>query len=1393
MNYRFSILIRYSRQVLHVSEVKELKIKLEEGEEKMRTIDAIITSLRNELEDSRKNNGRLEKELTYARRDLNATKTELDIVSQSESNQPGIKELANIFRNMASIKKEYQELKHQCTQEIKNTKLDISEKTREITGACLEVYTSSQFIIDRDGKQVLAGSLQEVWEKLQISKLEKTVQEERADQFEVERDNAIKDIQDLEAQLNDLQMTLQKDVKEETDDINNKYNSSARIGGLEAENSFLRSSLQDIASMVVTDSSQDISSSIRPRPVLPKQVKYLTPRRSRSLEPRIVETTVTGVQAAFNKRQTQLYQLHTELASIKAELGQESTRRKELEEKYKDSTSKFGSVKIDLMNSERERDIANKLSVTLQQKLDKIEMDIKESKEHILLKNDELETMKGKAVIDAMAKESVEKQLMECKTKRVTERQELNEKLKNVAELKLEIQRLEADKFNLLEEVRELQERFVAVEKDQERMEREKIEREKIISLDKNNMTFEVNNLRNSEQIFKDTITDYESMMQKLKSEININESSIMSLKNEINEYERTLKEKELDISKLNSDLLESSENNKKINNLLSDLRREKNELLNQYTGVNLKNDALEEEVKHLRVEYQELKNQIEVVNNECAVFSQVKEQLTVRLLQKEKEVKELEVKVKNLETYLEQEEIIADELSSQVEQMTGRNKDLLLDNSNQKEKIEKLDKMVLNLKKQIIDGDQKIARLKEDCKREFESEKKNMETNIRKIEAENYNLKKSMENEMKTLKEKLEMKYFEDIKSLNCKNQLEKEKLNEEIDYLNQQIENLRTKNAETFLIAENSRSTAEVLAKADITASGEKINHLTTTIEKLKKELSSEKEDNEEKIIAEVNKNNELQVQLSDMKQKFQDECNSHKQDKFSLEMELKGIKKEKLNIEEEKYDLITKNKIADDSIEELKTKYTNIKYEKDRINEDHQFNLSKSANLESQLIEKNRKVKELITEKQTEVEILETKIYQLESNEKILTKELEELKERCESTNIGVLSDFEPNYSRVSELTLELDLVRKTMKDNELANEKELNSITELRRKLNNSEFERRKLENFLGELQQQNDIESESKNKQLTALQSSLFDSRERERKLEDIRHILEIDLANRSQEQQDIIVKSKAVEGKVQEMEEVIAKLDQSKSFLEQKFASLNQALTQADTGNRIGTPISGRRRFRSGGLLTEDFIGVDAVVRRIFDILGKLETVNKEKEELMGRLEMLRQTNQNLSLNKERVEEEKAKLSERLASSQLQLEKLEMKVSVNDQVLAEHEESNERLKLIISEDEKKMKSVLDQLNESNKRTNELQTLENEMIDKKREHKVEISRMTTHLKDMEEYLYQLEKDKAQLEKDNYKIKLTIEEKEEQIQVYIMIMMIYIMMLFIDTFRHVKANC
>merc|ERR1712130_208707 len=112
--------------------------------------------------------------------------------------------------------------------------------------------------------------------------------------------------------------------------------------------------------------------------------------------------------------------------------------------------------------------------------------------------------------------------------------------------------------------------------------------------------------------------------------------------------------------------------------------------------------------------------------------------------------------------------------------------------------------------------------------------------------------------------------------------------------------------------------------------------------TISKLKKELTKKEEDNENRLITELNNNNKLKVELSEINQKFQDECNSRKQDKLSFDMELKRIKDEKLKIEEEKSHLIIKNKKTDDRIVELNSKYDSTILEKNRINEDLELSI-------------------------------------------------------------------------------------------------------------------------------------------------------------------------------------------------------------------------------------------------------------------------------------------------------------------------------------------------------------------------------------------------------------------------------------------------------------------
>jgi hypothetical protein len=116
-----------------------------------------------------------------------------------------------------------------------------------------KVYTASQYVVDSAGQRVCVGSISELWEKLERTKLELKVEEERADAVEEEREAAERKIALLERRLEERSNRERKvNEEEESGDREGLVSSRplSRVGTLEAECGALRSSLQDIASMV---------------------------------------------------------------------------------------------------------------------------------------------------------------------------------------------------------------------------------------------------------------------------------------------------------------------------------------------------------------------------------------------------------------------------------------------------------------------------------------------------------------------------------------------------------------------------------------------------------------------------------------------------------------------------------------------------------------------------------------------------------------------------------------------------------------------------------------------------------------------------------------------------------------------------------------------------------------------------------------------------------------------------------------------------------------------------------------------------------------------------------------------------------------------------------------
>jgi len=1367
-----------TQQVLHASEIQELQIQLEEGVEKTRTIDGVASVLREQLDISRGSVDKLEQELLLFKDELTLSKRELDIVSGSGHGGLGARDLVEVSRSLASSRRDYQEMRHETVKELNRVRLEMAEKVREMSTACLNVYTSSQYIMDSDGKQILVGSIKELWEKLERTKLEKVVEEERADQLETERDQAVREVHVVEKRMEEMRYNLdQSSRKDNVNDETNVEREPARIGKLEAENVLLRGSMQDIASMVVTDSTHESTfflSPSRPRPLLPGRFTS-TPRRSRSCDPGMVESTVSAVQAVLNRRQTQVYELQTKLSSIKDKLEQVNRNRQEWEEKHKEVSNRLGVKTGILATAEREGELARMLVEDLQTKLEKIEGEQREASHKLGTAREEMDSLRRQVGEEMKMKEIIGRELLELKEKTVIKEEELNQKTKLLREKDNRLLQLENEGMDLREESTGLRERLAAVERDQERLEMERTDKETTIIEEKkirSHTTIEINKIKKQEMILQERLVEQETTQNKLREEVSSSEAAIQCLKLEVLNYEKKLAEKESEITKLRMELTEKQKSKEEVDLFLKHLRREKNDLGNQLTSVKLRKDALEDENVHLKEELQEIKDLIDLVHHDFAATALIKEQLAERILDKEREVKEMDFKIRTLETELEKEEMISEDWRLECEAEDQRNKELMEENEKKNETTEQLNKTIVNQKSKLFEANRKLSELQERVETEFENEKKKLEKNLKKMKDENCNIRRDLEDEMGALKDKLEKKKLADIDGLNHINKLEKERLEEEIDYLNQQIENLRSKNTESFLIAENSRTTAEKMARTEESLAEEKMNQLTKTIDLMRKEVNSERKESQKKFDKESTNCSELQIEVSKLKRKLDEENSEHKKEKETLNIEIRQIKSEKMKVEQHMSEFRAEAQISKNSIEELKRKLSRTKDDKDKLEEELENNYNKILNLENQISEKNHRIQEKILEKHKEVEILEKKIEIFQQSEKVLIDELTEIKEVYEKSQMEESSSKNVVLlqSRISELTLELEMLRKRVLDEEGGQDREERTIAELRRKLTSTEFEKSKLENYLAEVRDQVEVEVEAKTSQMTALQNSLIDVREREKRLEEVRHRLELELTSRNQEQQELVVRLQAGEGKIREMAETISRLEQNRMEADTKLVSIGQALGQVGVGSRVGTPTRGRSRLRSGGRMVggETVLEVETVRNNVRDLVVRVERVEKEKEELTGRLEMLKLANENLVLNTGRLEEEKETVLDRLTSSKLQMQKLEMKVSVSDQTLAEREESIERLTVMVREGERRMKEMASQLEESTIRRVELEDLEREWRARERKAKLDSSRLTDSLNEMEEELGRVEREKRISDEEICRLEAAGRVKEEQVQ-------------------------
>merc|ERR1719237_185908 len=570
--------------------------------------------------------------------------------------------------------------------------------------------------------------------------------------------------------------------------------------------------------------------------------------------------------------------------------------------------------------------------------------------------------------------------------------------------------------LELREEGTGLKERLVAVEREQDRLDKEKTDAETVITEEKrinSSTTVEIQRIKKREEVLIEQVRQQETEDRKLREELVKGELAFAALKEEIIEYERRLGEKETEMARLRVEVQERLK-------------------AKEDTDTTLKKDALEDEVVHLRIEVQELREQVEVVQLQLVAAVQGREQMGERLAAREREVKEMKGRLETGELELERELERSEDWRLQLEAEEGRGKELREEIKRRNEEIDDLNRQVIAMKTKVFEMSRKASEQQEEQESQLASELKKMGKKVKKAKDENCQQEKEHEEEMREMQERLESRRQGELAKLSTSFNQERERLEEEVDFLTQQVETIRNRSNESILIAENSRSTAERLAKSEEGVSASRIIELTSTVDSLRKELITERREGSERLSKERENMSELQIELRKMKNRLEEESSRWKEERDTQNLEVEKVKEERRRHGEELSTLRGNVRNAEEALESSKRKVSKVEKEKEDLSETIEIHKVKIHSLEERISERNQKLQNTINEKHREVDILEKKIEVFEKSEKTLINELEEVKltqtKNTFDETDSVFSENRKLQNKITEISLELEILRR-----------------------------------------------------------------------------------------------------------------------------------------------------------------------------------------------------------------------------------------------------------------------------------------------------------------------------------------------------------------------------
>ncbi|KAM3959769.1 LOW QUALITY PROTEIN: ciliary rootlet coiled-coil, rootletin [Aphomia sociella] len=1317
--------------------INDLETALRRLDEEKRKCEKLVAQnnlLRDQLEESHHLNEALTGDLQKLTNDWEALRDEMAVKEDEWKDEEQAfndyyssehSRLLSLWREVVSVKRYFSELQSSTERDLYRVKNDFDSSVRELvgtlTGYSINAYAAQGFKPEVQHTSTHHSALHQGQPTSTNVGLEALRIELR--DMSSQRDTAIAELRERDARIQRLLGELQG--LEERCDAAETMCSEANV---------MRSALEEVARALIHDSEADVAPSHLH--LADRSPKRGVPQSANATA--FAESTISAVQAALHKYQIQIHDLQVKLQNTREQLTSSrkhcesaDTTVASLEGKVQDLQGKLDqanadlnqllqekesmqksleALRIDKNNLERNRVEINAMVESLTsdyEKLQKINSRLEKTIESLESEKRALNSEVDHLHREASARESVlraeEERSSRFRSELVTIREELNKT--SLSRDLLDQQKVEADAI-----ISQMEKHRSDLELE---LERNIIERGDLQDLVEK-LEAAVRNLECDKKKLLDEVKHLEDEKSSLSNQSTEQLGDLNSLRKELLAAEQNRMELEADKVSLYEKIKFLEGEREKVELELRQVMRERGELSSQLTAMVRKKDTLNEEIIRLQQRLEQANETIGRINRalEDHVKDGEEKQILIDSLEKDKQhLQEQLAGVRSekdaLEAVLFDTANMLEDADSKRSKLEHDLQEMLVQQENYKGQISRLTKDLDNSEKKLRETRNSMQQ--QSGKKEAEYQQ--IITNINRTTTENIT---KLKEEKELLRQSLEHKLNQTIATLTSEKEASDAASREREKKLLAARDQLILQHDEAMLRAENDKQQALIMAHQEQQALLERLEEAKRALDCELNKLERCRRDGQARADHDRAHLAQLKDELAAMKTRLEeakaaaeDECSRYENRIKELHLEKEACSREcsevraQLALVEDKYDsayaqlqdTMRKLKELENESESLRKELTDVRRqltnccaERDKYN--------------SSCRELREHVKRAEHERRDAARARDEayhKIAGLEENRTSLELELSRVQTMLKESETGG-----------EHVTRDLRAAEGQLKRERAALEQAQHDIKELQSRLQNESEERERCGNEaatarrhgaeleamlaaaradLAACRQRAAELEEACRARDQELVLRLEDCRSKERRLEELKHNLEVCLADATQQIQELKARLGGCEGRCRALEASLSQCESGKREAEAKLSSVAHALrrvcgvqpdgsVQAAARRRLASPARrySPHRGRDHSEDRNEIIDVDPelIKKGVRNLMHEVCQIEREKDDYKSQLNVLKKQLkeateqqgkgegklQSVTSNLRSIQEEKARLQSSLGQKDAQLNAL---------------------------------------------------------------------------------------------------------------------------------------